>query len=393
MAMIYSGCEDEPVGPNPPTGPQPPTENSNIIKGSIDTRTTLKNHLNGVDYEICGTVTVNADLIIEPGVEIVMCPSARLYIEQNGSLYAVGTSSSPIVFRGKNAAPGYWDLIRINSNDPDNKLKYVTISDGGGYSYYRNASIYVTKKYTGQLTLQNSVIRNSKGYGIEVENGASIPNFSSNTFSNNGNAPVRIPFSLIGTLDDSSNYGDGNYENYIYVSGSDMNQAQTVDKINVPYYIEGKGTINDDLKLNPGVQILMGPKASIYCESTGSFNAVGTSSDSIYIKGKVNSVGYWDLILMNSNNPLNKFSHVRISNGGQYSYYKHSSIYVPKKNTGSLEIIDSHISDSYAWGIYAESGSSITPSSAATIEAANTFNNNGTGPNAICTGNCNVYYP
>ncbi len=388
MAFIYTSCEEEPIEPFPPGGD--PKGNSNVIDKDINTKTILKDHLAGVDYEICGNIRVNAELIIEPGVEIVMCAGATVSVEKNGSLNADGTSALPITFRGKTASPGFWDLLHINSNNPANVLNYVTISDAGGETYYNSASIFVNNNNSSQLSLMNSTIKNSKGSGMDVEDGSSIPNFSNNTFTNNGDAPIKLSLSLIGSLDIASDYGDGNTNNYIGVGGSNMTQSQEVKNINVPYFIEEKSYLKNDLKINSGVEILMGAGAYIIVEANGSINAIGTSSKPISIKGKVNSVGYWKVLHINSNNPLNKFEYVTIKNGGSDSYYNYSSIFVNNNNNGSFIMNNCTISDSYAWGLFVEGGASITPSTKAGIEGANTFNNNGTGTNANCTGNCTV---
>lgn len=394
MVFLYTACEDDPIQPPPPPGGgggDGGTTNKNLIDYNIDSKTTLKNHLTGVDYQICGRINVNAELIIEPGVEIVMCAGARISVGKDGSLNAVGTDANPIVFKGKTPSKGYWDAMDFNSNNPANVLDHVIISDGGGSGTYYNSSVWVNDNSSAQLTFKNSTIKNSKGFGFYVENGASIPNFTNNTFSNNGDYPVKIPMSIIGSLDDSSNYGDGNSKNMVYIYSANINQPQVVKNINVPYLLDGRSYINSDLKLNPGVEFQMSSGARIDVDAAGSMNAIGTSSDSIVIKGKVNAVGYWDAIDINSNNPLNEFEYVTIKNGGKSNTFYYSSIWVNDNNNGSFKMTNCTITDSYAWGLYVEGIASMTPSTAAAIESANSFSNNGTGTSASCTGNCNVY--
>lgn len=393
MVFVYSSCnDDDPVGPGPPPGSNNPPTNSNVIDSDINSRRVLENRKSGVDYEICGRISINAELIIEPGTEIVMCSGARVYVKKDGSFNAVGTETSPIVIRGKTATAGYWDVIDFSANNPDNVLEHVIISDGGGLNSYQNASVYVNKTNNSQLTIKNSQINGSKGYGLVVENGASIPNFSNNTFTDNGDAPVKLSFSIIGALDDSSNYADGNANNYIDVAAATLNQAQEVKNINVPYLLSGRSHIKENLKLNPGVKWLMASGTRVYTDASGSFNAVGTTNDHISIKGKVNSVGYWEMIDIESNNPLNEFKHVDIQNGGGLSTYQYASIYVNNSNNASFIMNDCSISDSYGWGIYVRKGASMTPSSESAVKSANTFDNNGSGGNANCSGDCDVHF-
>ena len=364
-----------------------------VIDKNIDSDTVLKNLLPGVDYEICGSITVKARLTIEPGVEIVMCAGSSITIDKDGSINAVGSNDLPIIFKGKTASPGFWNFLHVNSNNPSNELNHVIISDAGGNNSYSNASIWVNDNNTGQLTFKNSTIKNSKGFGLFVEGIASIPNFSNNTFSNNGDAPIAIPISGIGSLDEASNYADGNVKNYVDVYSGSMNQPQVVKNINVPYLIRGTANIKADLKLNPGVRFLMSSGARLDVSASGSMNAIGTNSSPISIKGEVDAVGYWSYVHINSNNPLNEFAYVNMKNGGSNSSYSYTSIWVNDNNNGTFIMTNSSISDSYGWGLYVENGATMTPPTKAGVESANTFSTNGTGTNANCTGDCNVYFP
>lgn len=389
LGIAFSSCS---TSDDSETDPDTPAEVF-IIDYNIDSDTVLTNHLPGVDYEICGSIDIKANLIIEPGVEIVMCAGSRITIERDGSLNAVGSNASPIIFRGKTASPGFWQVLHFNSNNPSNELNHVVIADGGGANSFENATIWVNDNNAGQLTLKNSTISNSKGIGLLVEGIASIPNFSNNTFSNNGDSPVSIAMSNIGALDVASNYADGNTKNQVYVKNATVNQPQMVKNINVPYLIKGSSDIKSDLKLEPGVRFLMSSGAVIDVNNSGSMNALGTSNKPITIKGEVDAVGYWAHIHFNSNNPLNKFTHVNIKNGGSRSSYKYSSIWVNDNNNGSFNMTDCTIADSYGWGVYVENGATMIPSTKSEVESVNTFINNGSGTNADCTDTCSIYLP
>lgn len=389
VSLAFTSCSSD--DDNDGGGPGQSLERI-VIDKNIDVDTVLKNNRPGVDYEICGSITVNANLIIEPGVEIIMCAGARLTVAKNGSLNAVGSDSSPIMFSGKTATPGFWEVLHIDSNNPSNELNHVILSDGGGVSSFNNATIWVNDNNTGQLTIKNSTVKNSKGFGILVEGIASIPNFSSNTFSNNGDSPISLQMTNIGSLDDSSNYADGNTKNYVDVYSGTVNKPQVVKNINVPYLIRGTSNINNELQLKPGVRFLMGAGAGFDVKGSGSMNAIGTSSKPIIIKGEVDAIGYWAYIHFDTNNPLNEFAFVNIKNGGSRSSFNYSTIWVNDNNNGSFKMTDCTISDSYSWGIYVENGAFMTPNTKTGVESANSFNNNGTGTNANCTDGCSIYF-
>src|SRR5690606_23984249 len=161
---------------------------------------------------------------------------------------------------------------------------------------------------------------------------------------------------------------------------------------NVPYLIKGNSNIKDNLTLNPGVQFLMASGASIDVNSSGSIHAIGTSSDPISIKGEVDAVGYWGVLHVDSNNPLNEFAFVNINNGGALGSFDYSSIWVNDNNNGAFIMNDCSISDSYSWVLFVETGASMTPSTKNGVESTNTFINNGSGTNANCTDGCTVYF-
>ncbi len=386
--FAFSACEKDDVKPRDPGngGGGGTVDNTYVLKGSINKKTILTNHRSGWDYEVQGSLTIYDELIIEEGVELRMASNARITVKGEGLINAVGTADHPITIKGNASSSGYWYTIIVESNNPDNVFDYVSISDGGGESYYSNTSVYIGG--SGQLTIKNSSISNSKGYGLYTD--GSIPNFSNNTFSKNGDAPVRINFSRISDLDASSNYADNNYNNYIHVAAANLNQNQEVQSLNVPYFINGNCYIDGDLTLKPGVDFLMASTARIIVRANGSFNAVGTNTEPITIKGKAASVGYWDDIIFESNHPNNEFKHVTIENSGKYDYYYNSTIYVSEN--ASLKINDCTIKDSYGWGIYVRNGANMDPSTKVDLENANSFSNNATGSGFNCSDSpCNVY--
>ena len=359
------------------------------ITKNIDAPTTFKT---GQTIKVCGNIKINAALTIEPNVLIEMCPNATLDVTANGSFNAVGTSNMPIVIKGKVSAPGSWNYIHINSNNPSNIMKYVKISDGGGNSSYGNATIWVNDNNNGQLGMDNVTITNSQKIGVILEKGARFSNFANNTFTNNGTFGIQIPFSEIGDLDGNSNYS-GNGEDYIEVISATISVNQTVAATNVPFLVHNS-TTDAGLTLSPGVEFKMASGAGIEVKANGYFNAIGTSSKPIKISGKTATYGYWTHIHINSNNPKNEFKYVEVSDGGANASYGYANIFVNDNNTGQFTMNNCKISNSYGWGLIIEkaSVSIITPNSVAGMKSANTFSNNGNGSNSTCTGDCSVAF-
>lgn len=145
------------------------------------------------DYLVNDYTEINNDLTVSPGTNIKVGSGVRFDIIDGGSLNAVGTSSEPITFKGEVASTGHWDLLQFDSNNPLNELRHVEISDGGGSSTYQHASIWVNDNNNGSLTIYNTTVSNSYGWGLYAEGGTLLDPatqadiLAQNSFSNNGN--------------------------------------------------------------------------------------------------------------------------------------------------------------------------------------------------------------
>lgn len=139
-------------------------------------------------------ITVDAGLTISAGSTILMESSSGFRVNSSGYFTCVGTASEPITIKGRYSSAGYWDGINIKSNNPNNKIKYTNISDGGAYWNYDYSGISI---YNGRLELDNSSVNNSNSYGVYVDNTSQLYTGgtvqitlagveSSNSFSTNG---------------------------------------------------------------------------------------------------------------------------------------------------------------------------------------------------------------
>jgi len=302
-----------------------------------------------VDYILTRTVNVTAKLTIDPGVRIVTRNDTRLDIETGGLIIAEGTADAPIVFFGEIATPGHWNGIYIISNNPDNELTYVRVAHGGG-SYYAN--VYV--KYTGQLKLSNCTLTESASYGLEAEEGAKLPVFTSNTFQLNQKAGIYIPASLIGSLDGASSYAGENINDCIDVFHSNVEQVQTWPATDAPYRIESVVDIENEVTIEAGTNFIFADGARIDVEENGIIKALGTATEMITFKGEVETPGYWHGIYIISNNPANELTYVQVSHGGG-SYY--ANVYV--RYTGQLKLSNCTLTESASYGLEAEDGAKL----------------------------------
>lgn len=147
-----------------------------------------------------GRVTyVEKALTIMPGVILEFETAAGIVlgspgvdcIPLTGSLNAEGTEEEPIIFRGASEGQGTWRGIGINSSTASNIMSYCEISGGGATQMYNaggQGNIVIHCK--GDLTIENSSITDSGGWGIDfVQSENSLTN-TDNVFTNNADGNI-----------------------------------------------------------------------------------------------------------------------------------------------------------------------------------------------------------
>ncbi|RED99409.1 PKD domain-containing protein [Marinoscillum furvescens] len=155
-----------------------------------DTKTVTWNKLSqNAAYRIRGNVEIDGVLTIAPGTTLTMDEDVQL--EVYGALIAEGSSAEIITFTSSNIQGGLlWKGIFIQSSDSRNSLNHTLISYGGksDHEFFgENFSANVGVNRSGNLTITNSTISNSGGYGVysigttNAFSGAS----ANNTFMNN----------------------------------------------------------------------------------------------------------------------------------------------------------------------------------------------------------------
>ncbi|HET9327894.1 MAG TPA: right-handed parallel beta-helix repeat-containing protein [Candidatus Eisenbacteria bacterium] len=142
-----------------------------FVLGTVSTNRTWGALGGGLVYEFESPVTVlnGATLTVEPGATLKFEAGAGVTVghpngSSTGSLMAVGTAGSPIVFTSVNGAPGGWLGIVFPGSSTASQMSYCVIENGGGnyFGQYFN----IKSVGTSQPALSNCVIRNSAGWGI-----------------------------------------------------------------------------------------------------------------------------------------------------------------------------------------------------------------------------------
>ncbi|MGO3706355.1 MAG: right-handed parallel beta-helix repeat-containing protein [Mesonia hippocampi] len=107
----------------------------------------------------------HAQLIIEPGTDIIMATAeTHLRIRGDASITAVGTTSSPIVFRGENDVKASWGYILIQSGNALNEIGHVSIKNAGNSMGNIKAAVQIA--YGSYLNIHNANFKNNAGYAV-----------------------------------------------------------------------------------------------------------------------------------------------------------------------------------------------------------------------------------
>ena len=340
---------------------------------------------------VCGSIEVNAALTIEEGATLIMCADAGFNVSETGYITAVGTAQNPILIKGETESKGFWDGMGIYSNNPNNILNYVTIRDGGSYWGLEYSTLFIGSQ--GRVSIKNSTVTNSQENAMYISDDASLDDFENNTFSNSITGLHLSPFN-VKWLDANSDYLSGNDNAFVHVRAGDVTSNSTWQDIDAPLLIHGL-TVSGGLTLSAGIEIQVEALDNIHVTSTGYLNAIGTSANPIEIKGRYNSVGFWGGLKISSNNPNNEFNYVTLQDGGSYWGNEYSNLDL--NSSASIKLNNCTINNANNVGVYIGSSCSITcggqtQTTIAGVESFNTFSNNGTGPDANCSGSCNVFF-
>ncbi|WP_207433526.1 PKD domain-containing protein [Sabulibacter ruber] len=143
-------------------------------------------------YRFLGFIGVHAGWRLTPGITIEVAEDQQFDIG-DGYLHAVGTPEKKITFTGVSKTTGSWNGIMIYTRSASNRMEHVQISYAGGADIISGVKTSVVVSHGGSLTMKNSVISHSGGYGVYL-NGRDVTfnadMETANTFTSNALAPV-----------------------------------------------------------------------------------------------------------------------------------------------------------------------------------------------------------
>lgn len=286
--------------------------------------TLLENRGNGVDYIITCKISVEVDLIIEPGVNIEFTTGAGMEITTTGSVNAVGSSSDRITFSGVSKVKGSWLGILNRSNDVKNRFEHCLIDYAGGGSFNSNGDLGSFILWADSyIRIENTTISNGAAYGINAR--YSVYNIEINNCTITG---CDMPFYGDANVAHKISGGSftGNTTDAIRLWGDAGSRkiatTQTWTDLGVPYRIQTSSTLlvrDGSLTIEPGVTVEFenGARMEIGSTDESTLIAVGTPSNPITFTGVTKAAGAWEHIDFHfTKSPLNEISHAVIEYGG-----------------------------------------------------------------------------
>ena len=278
-----------------------------------------------VPYRLSGSIDfIGSTITVEAGAQFLGQSGSGLEITPNGSLNATGTANEMISFIGEQDTEGVWNGLNFQSNNTSNKLIYCIISNGGQDGFDgAGLKSNVIVEGDGRLVIQNSTISKSADVGVYVrENTSKLPDFSSNTLTDNA-FPVRSAPANWHYFDGQSDF-TGNTNDLIDGFWSNGTQVSTViwQALNVPYRLSSdiENWTQGGITISAGAEITSRANGGIQVEQDASLNIAGTVENPVIMRGDQNVTGYWSGIRFNSNNASNMATNLNISNGGSRGF-------------------------------------------------------------------------
>lgn len=314
MSLLVVSCSSDDDGPGgDPVGNAPPIE----IDCSIFAEDVLlvNNPDAPVDYIINCSVQVQGKVTIEPGVVIEFGNNVGLRFVGTSSLQAVGTADKPIIMRGTESHPGWWQGLNFLGSNHTNTMEYVDISYSGKQTWngFGPASVFVL----GGLTMKNSTISHSEETGLLIPYGTTTFNLENNTFSQNVQPMVVHVFNA-DKISETNDFTGNEIDKVIILARAPLQKNDVWQKINVPYLVQGTVSVakGGSITVDPGVEIEMAAGSKIRVQN-GGIKIVGTEALPIIIRGENPGPGTWKQIDIASAHYMNEIGYAKISDAGE----------------------------------------------------------------------------
>jgi hypothetical protein len=142
-------------------------------------------------YRLLGNMAIETGWTLKPGVTVEIARDAMISINRNGYLSAKGTADNKVVITGSTRNTSHWRGIIVYSVSNQNVIENAEISGAGSAIIVSGKKAAVTAYGKGaRLSIKNTRISNSGGYGIMYSSDAEINSdaATTNTFVSNASS-------------------------------------------------------------------------------------------------------------------------------------------------------------------------------------------------------------
>ena len=237
------------------------------------------------DYLVGTFLSVNDEtLTIEPGTVVGFKSNSRLRMVDNGVINAIGTAEEPIWLKGSEEQPGHWPgVVFQNARLDGNTLDYVIIEYGGAgpNGTFLGANLEVLGD--SRVSITNTVIRHSLGFGLYVQEAASLTTFESNHLTSNAAQGAYVSARIVGALGAGNDFSGNGIDQIRVETGTNNHLLESATWLDhgLPYflaYLNGRqwNITNATLTLDPGVTLLMSDDLGIKVDPGSHVEAGGT---------------------------------------------------------------------------------------------------------------------
>ena len=210
-----------------------------------------------------GTVTV------EEGVSIHFATTTSIDVGSGGTLRLAGTEAAPIELGTSDPAIA-WTGVRLqDSQGTANQWDHVRIDNAGGDNWngadYSDAAVFVAG--TSTLAMDHVFIRDSRGHGLILNQPDVDVSFTNGAFERN-DTPAYVHPEVAHAIGAETRF-EGNTNPWVRVvfSNNDtVESSRTWAAIGVPWRVEDRFFVGDELTLAPGATVEMAQGASLWGE-------------------------------------------------------------------------------------------------------------------------------
>lgn len=273
------------------------------------------------------TVTDPGSLTLGAGVQLHFEENQALLVRSGAGFSAVGTAQEPILITGTEAVPGHWQgLWFFGTDNPMNRLDHVIIEYAGdnrnGFDVNdANLLLRPDGGVNTMVTVSNTTLRGSAGYGLAARTPARLPGFENNTMTDNALGPAAIDAPIVDDLQASNSFAGNAIDEILVQIGTGLHLTESLlwRNLGVPYFMKRHNSVqwqvqgaNTTLTIEPGVEMRFDELTGVSIQQEATLIAVGTAQAPILLRGK-DGVGWRGLDFFDG---AGTFDHVMIEDGG-----------------------------------------------------------------------------